>query len=86
MPDGHGTEIIDSNQVLDKGEVEKVNTHEIMKVKASIAIAWASLAIGFAVLAIGAYYGKSELQTWATGLISGIAGAAITYGFNKTGA
>jgi hypothetical protein len=84
MTGEHTPEIIRSTEVIHKGDIDRVETKgEIIKIKASIAIAVASLLIGCAVLGLAAYTGKSELQTWATGLISGIVGAAITYGFNS---
>ncbi len=77
-------EIIKSNEVIHTGDVDHVQTKvEIIKVTASICIAVTSLLIACAVLAVAAYRVNTELQTWATGLISGIAGAAITYGFNS---
>jgi hypothetical protein len=84
MTGEHKPEIIRSNEVIHKGDVDKVETKgEIIKIKASITIAVTSLLISCGVLGLAAYTGNTELQTWATGLISGIAGAAITYGFNS---
>ena len=84
MPEHHHPEIIKSDDVIHKGDVYRVETRsEILRVKASIGIAIASLAIAFAVIAIAAYTGNSQLQNWATGLVSGVAGAAIAYGFNS---
>jgi hypothetical protein len=83
MAEGHKPEIIRSNEVIHKGDVEVETRGEIIKIKASIAIAMASLFIACSILGLAAYTGNSELQTWATGMISGIAGAAITYGFNS---
>jgi hypothetical protein len=77
----HRPEIIRSNELIHKGDVDRVEI-ETFKTKASIVIACLSLAIASIVLAVAAYNGNSELQTWATGLISAIAGAAISYGFN----
>jgi hypothetical protein len=79
----HPPEIIRSDDVLHRGDVGRVETKgEIVKIYAAIGISGAALVIGCAILGISAYTGKSDLQTWATGLISGIAGAAIAYGFN----
>ena len=84
MTEEHKPEIIESNDVIHREDVEKVETKgEIIKIKASVSIAVASLLIGCAVLGVAAYTGKSGLQTWATGFVSAIAGAAITYGFNS---
>jgi hypothetical protein len=84
MAEEHKPEIIRSKEVLHSGDVDRVETRgEIIKIKASIAIAAASLAIACAILGLALYRGNSELQTWATGSISAIAGAAITYGFNS---
>lgn len=80
----HKPEIIRSNEVIHKGDVDRVETRgEIIKIKASIFIAATSLLIACAILGLSGYTGNSDLQSWATGLISGIAGAAITYGFNS---
>lgn len=84
MTGNHKPEIIRSNEVIHKGDVDRVETKgEIIKIKASVTIASASLLIATVILVIAANGGNSELQTWATGLVSGIAGAAITYGFNS---
>jgi hypothetical protein len=84
MPEQHHPEIIQSDDVIHRGDVDRVETRaEILRVKASIGIAVASLLIACAVLAMAAYTGNTQLQTWATGLVSGIAGAAIAYGFNS---
>jgi len=84
MSNQHKPELIQSNEVIHRGDVDRVETRgEIIKIRASIAIAVLSLLIACAVLAMSAFQGSSELQNWATGLISAIAGAAITYGFNS---
>jgi len=72
-------EIIDVNDVLAYGSVSDVET---IKIKWSIILAAASLAIGTAALFWSMYNDETDVQTWATGLISAIAGAAISYGFN----
>lgn len=82
MAGKHKPEIIRSQSVIHTGDVDRVEI-EAFRVKASIVIAVASLLIACGVLGIAAYKGSSELQSWATGLISAIAGAAITYGFNS---
>jgi len=77
-------EIIRSNEVIQKGDIGRVETKgEIIKIRASIAIGALSLLIASAVLGGGMYFENTQLQSWATGLISGVAGAAITYGFNR---
>jgi hypothetical protein len=77
-------EIIRSNEVIHKGDIGRIETRgEIIKIRASIAIGALSLLIACAVLGSGMYFGNTELQSWATGLISGVAGAAVTYGFNR---
>ena len=43
----------------------------------------AQIVFACVVLAAAAYMKNGELQTWATNLISAIAGAAISYGFNS---
>jgi hypothetical protein len=82
MAEKHKPEIIKSENVIHTGDVDRVEI-ERFKAKASIWIAVASLVIACGILGIAAYKGNSELQTWATGLISAIAGAAISYGFNS---
>ena len=74
------TEIIDVDDVLNTSSVESVETIRIMW---AIRITLASLAIATAALFFGIYMGADSLQNWATGLISAVAGAAITYGFNS---
>jgi hypothetical protein len=84
MSDQHPPEIIRSNDVLHKGEVERVETKgDITKIYAAIGISLTSLLIACGVLGMASYTGNPQLQTWATGLISAIAGAAIAYGFNS---
>jgi hypothetical protein len=83
MTDEVEPEIIKSKEVLDKSGVLEVETRgEMVKIYASVTLAAASLVIGGGVLGLSAYTGNTDLQTWATGLISGVAGAAIAYGFN----
>lgn len=74
-----GPEIINSDDVLAFGSVTDVET---IKVKWSIILAALSLAIATAALFWSMYSRQTDVQTWATGLISAIAGAAISYGFN----
>jgi hypothetical protein len=77
-------EIIRSTEVIHKGDIGRIETRgEIIKIRASIAIGALSLLIACGVLGGGMYIGNTELQSWATGLISGVAGAAVTYGFNR---
>ena len=82
MTGKHRPEIIKSENVIHTGDVERVEL-EAFRIKASIWIAVASLVIACVILGIAAYKGRPELQSWATGLISAIAGAAISYGFNS---
>jgi cation transporter-like permease len=82
-PQNHRPEIIDSESVLHTGEIDKVERVEIIKIKASISITLGSLVFACLALVAAAYTKNGELQTWATNLISAIAGAAISYGFNS---
>jgi hypothetical protein len=77
------TEIIESSEVLERGAVLRVETRgEIIRVKASMWFVGATLAIAVAVLLLAILRDRNDLQTWATGLISGISGAAIGFGLN----
>ena len=77
----HEPEIIKSDDVIHKGELGVETRGEIIKIKASIWITVSALFIACLILGAAVYMKNSELQTWATGLISAIAGAAISYGF-----
>jgi hypothetical protein len=77
----HQPEIIKSDRVLRRSEVTDVDA---IKTKWSIGIAVTALMIGTGALIAAVIYNRPELTSWATGLISAIAGSAITYGFNKT--
>lgn len=71
-------EIIVSDHVIAERDVESV---DFVKVKASLRIVYCSLAIAGIVLLLSIYTGDKDLRSWATGLISSIAGAALAYGF-----
>lgn len=83
MNDGgsHRPEIIESDHVIRRSEVTDV---EAIKTKWSIGIAVAALVIGTGTLIAALYFNRPDLTAWATGLISAIAGSALTYGFNKS--
>lgn len=74
----HHREIIESGKVITRNEVEGV---DLVKVKASLKIAYTALAIASTVLIVSMFTHEADLRSWATGLISSIAGAALTYGF-----
>jgi hypothetical protein len=77
-------EIIASDQVLHRGTVGRVDSPtDIMRVKAALVITVIALVIGVGTLMVSAANDNNQLQAWATGLISAIAGAAISYGFNS---
>jgi hypothetical protein len=77
------TEIIESAQILERGGIIRVETRaEIIRVKASMWFVGATLAIAVAILLLAVWRDRNDLQTWATGLISGILGAAIGFGLN----
>ena len=76
-------EIIESQSVIERGTINVEPPGEMYKIKASIWLTGGSLFVGIAVLCFAAWRGSTDLQTWATGLISSIAGAAISYGFNS---
>lgn len=78
VPVDHHREIIDSGAVITKNEVEGV---DLVKVRASLKIAYIALGIATVVLIASMYTHEADLRSWATGLISSIAGAALTYGF-----
>lgn len=80
MAVGGPPEVIESENVLRRGAVTNV---EQIKTKWSIFIAVASLVIGSATLVAAVATGRTDLIAWATGLISSIAGSALTYGFNS---
>lgn len=80
MPTKHAPEIIQVDDVIKRGDVDDV---EVIKLKASMWISIGTLAVGVIFLGAALYAQNKELQTWATSLISAIAGAAISYGFNS---
>jgi hypothetical protein len=73
-------EIIISDRVLPDREVRSV---DFVKIKASLFIVYISLAIAAVVLGLSVWFSDSDLRSWATGLISSIAGAALSYGFTS---
>lgn len=78
VDDKHKPEIIVSDRVIAERDVEDV---DLVKVRASVRIVYWALAIAGAVLVLSVYNGDTDLRSWATGLISSIAGAALAYGF-----
>lgn len=81
-PPEHKPEIIVSDRLIKERDVGGV---DLVKVKASVKIAYSSLAIAAIVLVVSIYAGDTDLRSWATGLISSIAGAALAYGFVTRG-
>ena len=79
---GHKPEIIESANVIPRGNVRDV---EGFRTTWSIALSAASLAVGVAFLGVAIALNRTELVTWSTGLISAIAGSAISYGFTGKG-
>jgi hypothetical protein len=77
----HSPEIINSNDVIHRGDIGVESKGEIIKIKASIWITVAALVIASLILTAAIYTKNSELQTWAMGVISAVVGAAISYGF-----
>ena len=75
---GQKPEIIDSENVIPRGDVRDV---EGFRTTWSIVISAASLGVGVVFLAVAILLNRPELVTWSTGLISAIAGSAISYGF-----
>ncbi len=69
---------MNSERLIPPGDVRDV---EGLRVTWSIVIAVASLFIGVGVLILAIAANRSDLVTWSTGLISAIAGSAISYGF-----
>ena len=74
----HKPEIINSSRVIPPGNVVDV---EGFRTTWSIVIAVMSLVIALGILVTAIIVNRSDLITWATGLISAIAGSAISYGF-----
>lgn len=72
-------EVIDVDDVIEKGSVGDVET---TRVRWSIGLTVLTMIIATGALFYSVVYSVDGLQTWATGLISAIAGAAISYGFN----
>jgi hypothetical protein len=63
--------------------VSRVETRaEIIRIKASMWFVGTTLAIAVAILLLAVWQRGNDLQTWATRLISGISGAAISFGLN----
>jgi hypothetical protein len=73
-------EIIGSEILIPKG---RVTDHEGFRTTWSIVIAVFSLLLASLFLGVGIYENRNDVVTWATSLISGISGAAISYGFNS---
>jgi hypothetical protein len=75
-------ETIESTDVLARQAVSHVSMVEVLRIKASLWFAGAVLLIATATLLVSSIYNQRELQTWATGIISAITGAALGYGLN----
>ena len=77
-PSNH--EIINSGDVIEPGNVAGFETPgDMLRIKASAIISGAALFIGVGFLVWALLANNSELQTWATGLISLVVGAAIGF-------
>lgn len=80
---GQKPELIRSDELIVKGEVDRVDLRlEALKVRASVLFTAAGLLAGIVIVIWSAFTDNSDLQTWATGLVSAIIGAAISYGFS----
>jgi len=75
-----GREILRSTNLIPPGNVVDV---EGFRTTWSVIIAVLSLGIAVAILITAILLQRQDLVTWATGLISAIAGSAISYGFTN---
>ncbi|MCW2366577.1 hypothetical protein M2341_002024 [Sphingobium sp. B7D2B] len=80
MQRGEEKEIIISDRVIPDNEVQNVH---ITKTKAALVIVYLCLAIASTILALSFITDDAALRAWATGIISSIGGAALSYGFTK---
>lgn len=74
------TEIINSGDLIKKGQIVESPTH-ILKVKAALWIAGAAVIVGVIFLVAALCLKDVSLQSWATGLISLVVGTAIGFVF-----
>jgi hypothetical protein len=76
-------EIIDTNNVIKKGEVKSYTEH--VKVYGAIGISVFAMIIAVSCLWLGVESDRENIITWSTTLMSGIVGSALTYAFTKKG-
>lgn len=76
-------EIIDSDNLIKRGEIRSYPEH--VKLYGAIGISVFALIIAFICLLLGVHTNHNDIITWATTLMSGIVGSALTYAFTKRG-
>jgi len=79
----HSREIIDTNNIIKKGEIRPYTEH--VKVYGAIGISVFAMIIAVGCLLLGVHTNHNDIITWATTLMSGIVGSALTYAFTKRG-
>lgn len=79
----HSREIIDANNVVKRSEMQPYTEH--VKVYGAIGISVFAMIIAVGCLLLGVHTKHNDIITWATTLMSGIVGSALTYAFTKKG-
>ena len=78
-------EKIQSDRVIVPGSVSRVETRgDIIRIQVAAWISGAALLVGVTFLGLAIWIKDSDLQSWATGLISLVVGTAIGFAFSSS--
>lgn len=78
-------EKIQSDHVIVPGSVSRVETRgDIIRIQVAAWISGAALLVGVIFLSLAIWIKDSDLQSWATGLISLVVGTAIGFAFSSS--
>jgi hypothetical protein len=78
-------EIIQSDSVISPGSVSRVETRgDIIRIMVAAWIPGAALFVGVGFLGLAIWIKDSDLQSWATGLMSLVVGTAIGFAFGSS--
>ena len=77
-------EIIQSDRIISPGSISRFETRgDIIRIKVAASISGAALLVGVVFLGFAIWIKDSDLQSWATGLISLVVGTAIGFAFSS---
>lgn len=83
MTENGKPETIQSDDALPRGQITSIETKgDYLRIKVAAYISGAALIVGVGFLVVAIATHDDELQTWASGLISLVVGAAIGFAFS----